>query len=113
MTPFILRTGVLEAFTVTPCILCVQEYVKVVMKDGRMQGAVLIGDTGLGILFKASFYFNFPSFDFYRIYIPHPNFSPHFLGKFPQTVKSINLSSLTKPEPKLKNFSVELDVNTI
>jgi len=49
VTPFILCTGVLEAFTVTPCILCVQEYVKVVMKDGRMQGAVLIGDTGLGI----------------------------------------------------------------
>jgi len=49
VTPFILCTGVLEAFTVTLCILCVQEYVKVVMKDGRMQGAVLIGDTGLGI----------------------------------------------------------------
>lgn len=50
---------------------------------------------------QSQFLFNFPSFDLYRIYITHPNFSPPFPGKFPQMVKSIYLSSLTKPEPKL------------
>ena len=82
MTPCILCTGVLEAFTVTPCVLCVQEYVKCVMKDGRMQGAVLIGDTGLGILFKASFYLTFLLLTCIEFISHTPTFPPHFLVNF-------------------------------
>ena len=35
-----------------PCVVVGVEYIKVVMKDGRMHGAVLIGDTDLEETFE-------------------------------------------------------------